>query len=98
MNESVPPTPPRQARRDSDFALIRWLVFHYLGTQKSALLIAILCMLGGAVSVALFAYMFDPMVKFLLVDKRADMVLVVPAIAIGVAVMRALFNYGEADV
>jgi subfamily B ATP-binding cassette protein MsbA len=96
MNESVPPTPPRQARRDSDFALIRWLVFHYLGTQKSALLIAILCMLGGAVSVALFAYMFDPMVKFLLVDKRADMVLVVPAIAIGVAVMRALFNYGEA--
>ncbi len=96
MNGSAPQTPPRRTRRDGDFALIRWLVFHYLGGQKSTLLLAVLCMLGGAVSVAAFAYIFDPMVKYLLVDKRADMVFVVPAIAITIAIVRALFNYGEA--
>ena len=96
MNGTTPQTSPRRPNRDSDFALIRWLVFHYLGGQKSTLVLAVLCMLGGAVSVATFAYIFDPMVKYLLIDKRADMVLVVPAIAITIIVVRALFNYGEA--
>jgi subfamily B ATP-binding cassette protein MsbA len=96
MNPNASPTRPRRARGDSDLALIKWLIRDYLGRQKLMLALAILCMLGSAASAASLAYIFDPMVKYLLVERRADMVLFIPAATIAIAVVRVLFNYGEA--
>jgi subfamily B ATP-binding cassette protein MsbA len=87
---------PKTAKRDGDLALIRQILFRYLGQQKLRVALAVVCMVGGAISVALLAYTFDPMVRYLLVEKRADMVLLLPAIVIGIAATRAFFNYGEA--
>jgi subfamily B ATP-binding cassette protein MsbA len=96
MNSPMASPPFRRIRRESNFSLIQQLAVRYLGGQKLALLFAVICMLGGAFSIVLFAYIFDPMVQYLLVEKRADMVFFIPTVAVSIAVVRALFNYGEA--
>jgi subfamily B ATP-binding cassette protein MsbA len=96
MNQTAIPGRARKAHGERDFALIARLLRDYVGRQKFTLALAILCMLGGAITAALLAYIFDPMIKYLFVEKRADMVFLVPALAMGVVILRALFNYGEA--
>jgi subfamily B ATP-binding cassette protein MsbA len=95
MSGSTDPIRPDNAS-GGDLKLILRLVRDYVGRQKLTLALAIVCMLGGAVTAAALAYIFDPMIRFLFVEKRADMVFFVPALAMGVVVLRALFNYGEA--
>ncbi len=80
----------------SDLALIMRMLRDYVGRQKLTLVLAIVCMLGGAITAALLAYIFDPMIRYLFVEKRADMVFVVPALAMAIVILRAGFNYGEA--
>ena len=89
-------TRPSLMHGDGDFALIGRLLHDYLGRQKVALAIAIVCMVGGAVTATFLAYYLDPMIKYLFLEKRADLVFLVPAIAMAVVLLRAAFNYGEA--
>ena len=51
----------------SDLALIMRLLRDYVGRQKLTLVLAIVCMLGGAITAALLAYIFDQMIRYLFV-------------------------------
>jgi len=80
---------------DSDFALVRRLLRDYLGRQKLTLLFAVLCMAGGAATTAALAWLLDPAIKLIFLEKRSDMLFVIPAIVVGVVLLRALLNFGE---
>ena len=84
------------ARGDGDFALIGRLLHDYLGRQRLTLFFAILCMAGGAAMMGTLAWLLDPAIKLVFLEKRADMVLLIPAAIIGAVTLRAGLNFGEA--
>ena len=79
----------------SEFALILRLVRDYLGPQKFLLSLAVLCMVGGAATTAALAWLLDPAIRLLFVEKRVDMLLLIPAAIVLVVFVRAALNYGE---
>src|SRR3954469_22429590 len=85
----------RPSRADGDFALIRRLLRDYIGPRKLQLVFAILCMAGGAATTGVLAWVLDPAIKLIFFEKRADMVLLIPAAVIGVVFLRGAFNYGD---
>jgi ATP-binding cassette, subfamily B, bacterial MsbA len=93
MDTRVAPAP---AAEPSEFALVRRIVRDYLGPQKLTVLCAILCMAGGAATTAGLAWMLDPAIKLLFLDKRSDMLLLIPAGIVLVVFLRAMLNFGEA--
>ena len=64
---------------DGDLALIGRLLRDYLGRQKLNLAFAIVCMAGGAAMTALLAWLLDPAIRYVFLEKRTDMVLLIPA-------------------
>ena len=80
---------------DGDLALVRRLLRDYLGRQKLTLFFAILCMAGGAATTAMLAWLLDPAIKLIFLEKRADMVLLIPAAIVTVVFVRAALNFGE---
>jgi subfamily B ATP-binding cassette protein MsbA len=82
-------------RRDSDGVLIARLMRDYIGPRKGQLVAALLCMAGGAATVGALAWLLDPAVKYLFLDKRADLLLVIPAIVVAVVFVRGVLNYFE---
>ena len=80
---------------DGDLALVRRLLRDYLGRQKLTLFFAILCMAGGAATTAMLAWLLDPAIKLIFLEKRTDMVLLIPAAIVAVVFVRAALNFGE---
>lgn len=78
-----------------NFALARRLLRDYLGRQRLNLVFAMICMAGGAATYALLAWLIDPTVRFLFLEKRADMVLIIPAAIVVTVLVRGGFNFGE---
>lgn len=78
-----------------NFALSRRLLHDYVGRQRLTLVFAMICMAGGAATYALLAWLIDPTVRFLFLEKRADMVLIIPAAIVGTVLIRGGFNFGE---
>ena len=85
----------KPASGDRDFALVRRLIRDYLGRQKLSLFFAVLCMAGGAATTAGLAWLLDPAIKLIFLEKRGDMVLAIPAAIVAVVFVRAAFNFGE---
>jgi subfamily B ATP-binding cassette protein MsbA len=85
----------RTSPAEGDFALIRRLLRDYVGPRKMQLVLALLCMAGGAATTGVLAWVLDPAIKLIFFDKRADMVLLIPAAVIGVVSLRGVFNYGD---
>src|SRR5262245_54697435 len=92
MDTRVAPPP---ASAPGDFALVVRLVRDYLGPHKLTLLFAVLCMVGGAATTAALAWLLDPAIKLIFLDKRMDMLLLVPATIVLVVFLRGAFNFGE---
>src|SRR5712671_2720281 len=88
------PSGPR-ATGDSDVALIGRLLRDYLGLQKLNLAFAILCMAGGAAMTALLAWLLDPAIRYVFLEKRTDMVLLIPLAIVVAVTVRAALNFGE---
>ena len=63
----------RDAMRRSDFALFARLLRDYIGPRKITLLFAVICMAGGAITTGVLAWVLDPAVEYLFLEKRADM-------------------------
>ena len=80
---------------DSDAALIYRLVHDYLGRQKLTLAFAVLCMAGGAAMTGVLAWLLDPAIKFVFLQKDSRMVLLIPAAVVGAVTFRAALNFGE---
>src|SRR6476646_3566683 len=90
------PAPPwTPASRDSDTVLIRRLVRDYIGRRKLTLVLAVLCMAGGAAMTALLAWLLDPAIRYVFLEKRTDMVLLIPLAIIAAVTLRAALNFGE---
>jgi ATP-binding cassette, subfamily B, bacterial MsbA len=87
------PRPP--SKGEGDFALIRRLLHDYLGRHKSTLVLAVLCMAGGAAMTGLLAWLLDPAIRLVFLEKRMDMVLLIPAALVAAVTVRAAFNFGE---
>src|SRR5437764_15102651 len=89
------PSPPRPLTADGDLALIGRLLRDYLGRQKLNLAVAIVCMAGGAVMTALLAWLLDPAIRYVFLEKRTDMVLLIPIAIVAAVPVRAGLNFGE---
>src|SRR6266567_6754379 len=89
------PSPPRPLSADGDLALIGRLLRDYLGRQKLNLALAILCMAGGAAMTALLAWLLDPAIRYVFLEKRTDMVLLIPLGIVAAVSVRAALNFGE---
>src|SRR6185503_19636454 len=86
---------PPSAAGQGELALVLRLIRDYLGPQKLTLFFAVLCMAGGAATTAALAWLLDPAIKLIFLDKRVDMLLLIPATIVLVVFVRAAFNYGE---
>jgi subfamily B ATP-binding cassette protein MsbA len=78
-----------------DLALIFRLLRQYVGPRKLALTLAILCMVGAAAMTGILAWLLDPAIKYIFFENRADMLLLIPAVVVGVVFLRGAFNYGD---
>jgi subfamily B ATP-binding cassette protein MsbA len=85
----------RSPSSQGNIALAKRLLHDYLGRQRFELAIAVICMAGGAAMYAVLAWLIDPTVRFLFLEKRADMVLLIPAAIVLTVLVRGLFNFGE---
>jgi ATP-binding cassette, subfamily B, bacterial MsbA len=86
---------PRQSLGEGDFVHLARLFRDYAGRQKLTVGFAVLCMAGGAAMTAVLAFLLDPAIRLVFLEKRADMVLLVPAAVVLAVLVRAGFNYGE---
>jgi ATP-binding cassette, subfamily B, bacterial MsbA len=86
---------PRRSSEPGDLALVLRLVRDYVGPHKVPLIFAVLCMAGGATTTAALAWLLDPAIKLLFLDKRSDMLLLIPAAIVLVVFLRGAFNFGE---
>jgi subfamily B ATP-binding cassette protein MsbA len=89
----LPLRPPLSA--PGDLALIGRLLRDYLKRQKLVVAGAVLCMAGGAAMTALLAWLLDPAIRFVFLEKRADMVLLIPIAVVAAVTLRAGLNFGE---
>jgi subfamily B ATP-binding cassette protein MsbA len=97
---TTPAQAPAATRRgnkkhDGDLVLIARLLRDYLGPRKLTLFLAVLCMAGGAATTGLLAWILDPAVKYLFLEKRADLLFAIPAFVVVVVAFRGIMNYGE---
>ena len=91
-----PEIPNKSAGAAGEWPLIVRLFRDYVGPRKSALVMAILFMAGGAATTGLLAWILDPAVKLIFLEKRTDMLLVIPGAVVIVVFLRGAFNYGDA--
>lgn len=81
---------------DSDFALIARLVRDYVWKYRRLVIIAALCMIVGAAATGITAWLLDPAVKLIFIDRREDMLLVIPAAVLAVMLIKAGAAYADA--
>jgi subfamily B ATP-binding cassette protein MsbA len=74
-------------------AVIRRLLFDYVSRQWHTLAIAVVCMIVTATLTAALSYMLDPAVKYLFLQKRADMLVVIPLVILAVIIGRAITQF-----
>jgi subfamily B ATP-binding cassette protein MsbA len=83
------------AQGQSDAALIRRLLHDYIGRQKLTLALAVFCMAGGAAMTGLLAWLLDPAIRYVFLEKQQRMVLLIPAAIVAAVTLRAALNFGE---
>lgn len=81
---------------NSDFALIRRLVRDYVGPHKFTFLLAVACMIGVGLITPLMAWLLDPAIKYIFLDKRADMIVYIPLAIVAVVAVRFFLDYSQA--
>src|SRR5262249_9057763 len=86
---------PRNSLGEGDFSHILRLFRAYVGRQRLTVAFATFCMAGGAAMTAVLAWLLDPAIRLVFLEKRAEMVLLVPLAVIAAVVIRAALNYGE---
>jgi ATP-binding cassette, subfamily B, bacterial MsbA len=84
---------PRPAAPSHNAAIIRRLVTQYMRKQWTTLAVAVVCMIVTASMTAALAYLTDPAIRYLFLEKRADLLVLVPAAIFGVVVVRAVTQY-----
>ncbi len=76
-----------------NLAIVRRLVRGYLKGQWGTLLIAVTCMIVTAGMTAALSWLLDPAIKLIFLDKRSDMLTLIPLAVLGVIVARAVTTF-----
>ena len=94
MTAAPSPSKPAPAplARDS-FVIISRLFHDYVRQQWRTLGLAVIGMAVTAAMTALLSYLTDPAIKYLFLEKRPDMLVVIPVAILGVVVLRAVTQY-----
>ena len=70
MTDAPPPHDAgKPTRSDSDFALIWRLLHDYLGKHLPTVVIAVICMIGSAAMVGALAWLLNPAVKQIFMER-----------------------------
>ena len=77
------------------FVIVRRLAHDYVRGQWGILAAAVICMLITAGMNVSLAYIMDPAIKLIFLDKRADMLAVIPLLACAILFARAGSYYGQ---
>ncbi|HVT26327.1 MAG TPA: ABC transporter ATP-binding protein [Rhizomicrobium sp.] len=88
-----PRAPARAAVPMGNLAIVRRLVGGYLKGQWGTLMVAVACMIVTAGMTAALSWLLDPAIKLIFLDKRADMLTLIPLAVLGVIVARALTTF-----
>jgi subfamily B ATP-binding cassette protein MsbA len=75
--------------------VIRRLLHDYVRGQWRVLAIAVVCMVVTAGMTAALSWLLDPAVKFLFLQKRADMLAIIPLTVFAVIVLRAVTQFAQ---
>jgi ATP-binding cassette, subfamily B, bacterial MsbA len=98
MTDAPRPTDMRWPFRDadSDFALIWRLLRDYLGTRLPLVILSIVCLVGSAAATGALAWLLNPAVKQIFMEKNQQMLVLISAAVVGVVFLRAIFDYTAA--
>jgi ATP-binding cassette, subfamily B, bacterial MsbA len=88
------PGPPTKG----DFRLIGRLGRDYVRHQWSLLGIAVLCMIVTASTSGALAWLLDPAIKKIFLEKDARMLVLIPIALVGVVALRAVSQFGEQSI
>ncbi len=81
--EAIPPS------KTNSLAIARRIARDYLSRQKGTLAIAVAAMIVYALANGFFAWFIDPVIKGLFLDKRADILFVIPVEILAIMWLRA---------
>lgn len=77
----------------NNFAIAARLWRDYVRKRWGTLAIAVVCMAITAAMTAALSWLTDPVIKYLFLDKREDMLIIVPLALLGVVVVRAVTQF-----
>lgn len=81
------------AKASGNFAIVRRLFHDYMRNQWPTLATAVACMVVTASATAALSYLLDPAVKYLFIQKRADLLFLIPLAIFLVIVLRAITQF-----
>lgn len=80
---------------DSSTYLVKRLLAEYIHPYRWRLLLAILCMIVVAITTALHAWMMQPVLDDIFLEKNADLLLIIPALVLFIAIIKGVASYGQ---
>ncbi|HWD27713.1 MAG TPA: ABC transporter ATP-binding protein [Rhizomicrobium sp.] len=90
---SIDASGPHPEAPSRNAVIIRRLLTHYMRKQWTTLAVAVSCMIVTAAMTASLAYLTDPAIHYLFIQKRVDLLIIVPAAIFGVVAVRAVTQY-----
>ena len=78
-----------------DRALLRRIAHEELKPAKGRITLAVACMAIVAVTTALSAWLLDPAIRFIFLDKDPSMLVMIPLAVIAVSLVKAIASYGH---
>ena len=84
-----------EAKPGGNAAIIRRLARGYVYRQWPTLAVAIFCMVLTAAMTAALSWLLDPAIKEIFLEKRRDMLVLIPLAVLGVIVLRALTTFAQ---
>ncbi len=78
-----------------NFTIIKRLLRDYVRRQWPTLAVAVVCMAITAGMTAALALLTDPVIKYMFLEKRADLLILIPLAVLGVVVVRAVTQFAQ---
>ena len=73
-----------------------WRLIQYVREYRLRLIIACLCSAGVAILMAVNAWLVEPVLDKIFIEKNEFLLLILPAVLLVVTVLRGVFSYGQA--
>ncbi len=79
----------------SGMYLLKRLLFEYIKPHRKRIFFAVLCMILVAAATATNAWMMQPVLDQIFLNKDRHMLFIIPAAVLGIAILKGLGNYGQ---